>query len=214
MEGICRRACLSSQAPVWPRGCSMCCGGSSQHVWEEPANAHGWHLLPPLSSFVLLPPRSGRTLNLHSFPFSCWKLLAYAQGEALWGEDSCLAARTVGACSTSETAEHRADLNPRDKYYFNVSRRQRVKQTKAALLPHLMKSIVLKIPTLSAVDDKNWTADMHKLPPPPLPRSCRCPDKLCRSHSKPDDICLYFEHIFVISLITKIMWATTKENLL
>lgn len=67
----------------------MCHGGSSQHVGEEPGKAHGWHLFPPFSSFVLLPPCSGQTLYLHSLPFSCWKLLAYAQGEALWGEDSC-----------------------------------------------------------------------------------------------------------------------------
>lgn len=54
---------------------------------------------PPLCS--LLPPRSGQTFCLHPLPSSCWKLLAYVQGEALLGEGGCPAARTVGACSTS-----------------------------------------------------------------------------------------------------------------
>lgn len=88
-----------------------------------------------------------------------------------------------------------------------------MKQTKAALIPHLMRSTVLKVPALSAVDNKDWTADMQELHPPSLPCSCRYMDKLCRSHGKPDGIWLYFEYIFVISLITIVMWRATQENL-
>lgn len=130
MEGICRGVWLPSQAPL-RTGVQHVPWGPITAWWRGAMGAHGWHLFPPFSSFVLLPPCSGQTLYLHSLPFSCWKLLAYARGEALWGRRAAWLHRRDCwvPCSSKSKC-------------FHASGRQRKQQSKAALIPHL--KVVLK----------------------------------------------------------------------
>lgn len=128
MEGICRRVWLPSRAPL-RAGVQHVPWGLITARWRGAVGAQGWHLFPPFSSFVLLPPCSRQTLYLHSLPFSCWKLLAWEKLSggriAAWlHQRDCWA-----PCWSKSKCSH-------------ASRRQSKQQSKAALMPHL--KVVLK----------------------------------------------------------------------